>query len=114
MLASGERVGTVVEWLDRTAEVSVESELQQVLAGVLAGDLGKRISTAGRTGFFETMCRGVNQLADNMSDIVSKVKAAADEVHRGAEEMTRETCTFPNAPSNRLRRWRRPLRRWRR
>jgi methyl-accepting chemotaxis protein len=69
-------------------EVTVEGELQQMLTGVLSGDLGKRISTAGRSGFFETMCRGVNQLADNMADIVSKVKAAADEVLRGAEEMT--------------------------
>jgi methyl-accepting chemotaxis protein len=87
VLSAGERVGTVVEWLDRTAEVSVEGELQQMLAGVLAGDLGKRISTADKSGFFETMCRGVNQLADNMADMVSKVKAAADEVLRGAEEM---------------------------
>jgi methyl-accepting chemotaxis protein len=87
VLSAGERVGTVVEWLDRTAEVSVEVELQQMLAGVLAGDLGKRISTADKSGFFETMCRGVNQLADNMADMVSKVKAAADEVLRGAEEM---------------------------
>jgi methyl-accepting chemotaxis protein len=87
VLSAGERVGTVVEWLDRTAEVSVEGELQKMLAGVLAGDLGKRISIADKSGFFETMCRGVNQLADNMADMVSKVKAAADEVLRGAEEM---------------------------
>jgi methyl-accepting chemotaxis protein len=88
VLASGERIGTVVEWLDRTAEVTVEGELQHMLTGVLSGDLGKRISTAGRSGFFETMCQGVNQLADNIADVVSSVQAAADEVHRGAEEMT--------------------------
>ena len=92
VLSAGERVGTVVEWLDRTTEVSVEGELQQMLAGVLAGDLGKRIATADKSGFFQTLCAGVNQLADNMAEMVSKVQAAAAEVHRGAEEISRATC----------------------
>jgi methyl-accepting chemotaxis protein len=87
--ATGERIGTVVEWLDRTSEVEVESELQQMLTGVLAGDLQKRISLQGKTGFFETMSRGVNQLVENMLDIVSKVKQAADEVYLGAQEISR-------------------------
>ena len=87
VLAVAERIGTVVEWQDRTAEVTVENELQQMLTGVLAGDLCKRIELGGKNGFFETTSRSVNQLAANIADIVGRVKAAADEVHRGAEEM---------------------------
>ncbi len=34
------------------------------------------------------MSRGVNQLADNMSEIVRRVKQASAEVHRGAEEIS--------------------------
>jgi methyl-accepting chemotaxis protein len=77
-----------MEWTDRTPEVAVEKEMQSMLAAVNGGDLGKRIDLAGKTGFFEAMTRGVNQLADNMAEVVAKVKAVASEVHRGADEIS--------------------------
>ena len=84
----GERIGTVMEWTDRTQEVGVEKEMQGMLSAVLAGDLSQRIALEGKAGFFELMSRGVNQLADNMAEVVSKVKAVASEVGRGAEEIS--------------------------
>jgi methyl-accepting chemotaxis protein len=84
----GERIGTVVEWTDRTQEVAVEKEMQTMLTAVIGGDLGKRIELTGKAGFFEAMSRGVNQLADNMAEVVSKVKGVAAEVHRGADEIS--------------------------
>jgi len=84
----GERIGTVVEWTDRTPEVAVEKEMQDMLAAVNGGDLAKRIEVAGKMGFFEAMSRGVNQLADNMAEVVAKVKGVAAEVHRGADEIS--------------------------
>ena len=83
--ATGERIGTVLEWSDRTQEVAVESEMERILQSVLAGDLDKRIALAGKAGFFEKMSRGVNNLADNMAQLVSNVKAAARSVYEGAE-----------------------------
>src|SRR5581483_5456942 len=38
--------------------------------------------------FFEAMSRGINQLADNLTEVVSKVKLASEEVHRGAQEIS--------------------------
>jgi methyl-accepting chemotaxis protein len=84
----GGRIGSVMEWTDRTQEVAVEKEMQGMLSAVVAGDLGRRIEVAGKTGFFETMSRGVNQLADNMSEVVSRVKRVAADVHRGADEIS--------------------------
>jgi len=84
----GERIGTVVEWSDRTPEVAVENEMQSMLTAVNGGDLGKRIELARKVGFFEAMSRGVNQLADNMAEVVQKVKSVAAEVHRGADEIS--------------------------
>jgi len=86
--AGGERVGTVFEWTDRTPEVAVEGEMQSMLSAVLAGDLERRIALDDKSGFFEGMSRGVNQLADNMAEIVRRVKFASAEVHRGAEEIS--------------------------
>ena len=73
----GERLGTVMEWSQRTQEVRVEKELQTMLSAINGGNLGKRIDLAGKNGFFEAMSRGINQLADNITATVSMVKSAA-------------------------------------
>ena len=86
--SAGERIGTVVEWQDRTQEVAVEKEMQDMLAAVTAGRLGQRIATDGKSGFFAVMSCGVNRLADNMVQVVARVKEVADEVHRGADEIS--------------------------
>ncbi|HZO23142.1 MAG TPA: methyl-accepting chemotaxis protein, partial [Steroidobacteraceae bacterium] len=85
---TGERIGTVIEWTDRTPEVAVEKEMQSMLSAVIGGNLGRRIDLAGKSGFFEVMSRGVNHLADNMAAVVAQVKSVAAEVHRGAEEIS--------------------------
>ena len=58
----GERLGTVVEWADRTQELAVEQEVQQVVDSALAGDLAQRISLDGKEGFFERLSGAVNEL----------------------------------------------------
>jgi methyl-accepting chemotaxis protein len=84
----GQRVGTVVEWADRTQELAVEKEVQSIIDGVIAGQLNARIPMEGKTGFFETLARGINALAQNMNEVVSQVKAAAGEVTKGADEIS--------------------------
>jgi methyl-accepting chemotaxis protein len=83
-----ERIGTVQEWTDRTPEVAVEQELQQMLTATLDGDLTRRIDLADKAGFFRAMSGGVNGLADNLSELVSRVKTAASEVFRGTDEIS--------------------------
>jgi methyl-accepting chemotaxis protein len=83
----GERIGTVMEWTDRTQEVGVEKEMQTMLAAVINGQLASRIALNGKMGFFEAASRGINQLADNMAEIVALVKEAAGEVYRGSNEI---------------------------
>jgi methyl-accepting chemotaxis protein len=81
----GQRIGTVMEWTERTLEVAVESQMQSMLQAVLAGDLTRRLSLEGKSGFFEVLTRSVNQLADNIAEIVATVKLAARDVYSGAE-----------------------------
>jgi methyl-accepting chemotaxis protein len=88
LTADGARAGTVIEWKDRTPEVSVEKEMETMLSAVLGGDLGRRITLQGKSGFFEAMSRSVNQLADNMAEMVANVKSALNEVNRGADEIS--------------------------
>lgn len=66
----GERLGTVIEWTDRTAELSIEDEVQAVVQSALDGDLGQRISLEGKSGFFERLSTGVNQLVGVADSVV--------------------------------------------
>ena len=86
--ATGERIGTVLEWTDRTQEVAAETQMERILQSVLEGDLEKRIHVGEKAGFFAQMSRGVNQLADNMAELVSNVKQAARTVYQGAQELS--------------------------
>ncbi|MBI3228723.1 MAG: chemotaxis protein [Burkholderiales bacterium] len=60
--ASGERLGSVVEWNDRTAEVQAEEELNQVVSAAVNGDFTQRVDEDGKLGFIATIAQNVNQL----------------------------------------------------
>jgi len=86
---AGTRVGTVVQWIDRTAEIATEKEVETIVAGALDGDLTHRIVEQGKTGFFHTLATGVNHLIDNMADTVRTISVAASEVRTGSQEIAR-------------------------
>jgi methyl-accepting chemotaxis protein-1 (serine sensor receptor) len=60
----GERLGSVVEWLDRTLEVGVENEVGAVVEGAVNGDFTGRIDEEGKTGFFKKLSSDVNRLME--------------------------------------------------
>ena len=86
--AAGKRMGTVVEWADRTVELAVEGEVQSIVTAVADGNFETRIPLEGKTGFFEVLGKGLNKMTENMTEIVSRVQASATEVARGAAEIS--------------------------
>jgi methyl-accepting chemotaxis protein len=86
--AQGTRLGTVVEWIDRTQEAKVEEEIADIVAAARAGDLLKRIGKDDKQGFFERLADGINGLLDNMMQEVRQIKGAAAAVQDGAEEIS--------------------------
>ncbi len=60
----GERLGTVVEWIDRTIEVTAEGELDVLLDAVTHGDFTQRLNLDGKQGFFRDLAEGMNNLTD--------------------------------------------------
>jgi methyl-accepting chemotaxis protein len=87
--ADGKRVGSVVQWVDRTAEVATEHEVEAVVAKAIEGDLTARIREEGKDAFFKTLAAGVNRLLANMADVVRSMSRAAAEVRTGSEEISR-------------------------
>jgi len=87
--ADGTRIGTVVQWLDRTQELKIEREVNVMVAQAIDGDLTARIDENGKEGFFKTLSEGMNRLIGNMGDVVRAMASAAAEVSAGAEEISR-------------------------
>ncbi len=78
---AGERLGSVVEWLDRTDEVQVEEEVSAIVQAAVQGDFAMRISMDGKIGFFKTLSESMNQLLEvtgrGLNDIASVLGAMA-------------------------------------
>ncbi|WP_329955378.1 methyl-accepting chemotaxis protein [Chromobacterium violaceum] len=79
--ADGERLGSVVEWKDRTAEVEIEREVSEIVRAASAGEFGKRIEVEGKQGFFKVLGDGINQLlgvtSRGLNDIANVLGALA-------------------------------------
>ncbi|MBB5019357.1 methyl-accepting chemotaxis protein [Chitinivorax tropicus] len=63
----GERLGTAVEWLDRTKELAVEQEVQRIVMSAAQGNLSDRVSMEGKDGFIRVVSENINQLLDRMA-----------------------------------------------
>lgn len=87
--SAGNRVGTIVQWYDRTQEVAIEEEVQTMVARAIDGDLTARILEEGKEGFFKSLAAGMNRLVGNMADVIRSISTAAAEVASGADEISR-------------------------
>ena len=71
----GQRIGIVVEWLDRTHEVRIEKEIEAIVEGVKTGRLDSRIEMADKQGFFEKLSGGINELTDIIDNVFADVSS---------------------------------------
>jgi methyl-accepting chemotaxis protein len=58
----GQRLGSVVEWNDRTLEIAAEKEVAAIVEGAVLGDFSRRMDMAGKVGFFKQLGEGMNKL----------------------------------------------------
>ncbi|MBI1395787.1 MAG: HAMP domain-containing protein [Betaproteobacteria bacterium] len=79
---AGKRLGTVVEWKDRTQEVAVEGELATSVTAAAAGDFSKRIPLEGKEGFMRQMAEGLNRILEvsesGLGEVARVSRAVAD------------------------------------
>jgi len=72
---SGEYIGRVTQWLDRTVEVAVEQEIATIVNAASKGDFGHRVSLEGKEGFFR-------QIGNDMNNLMQISATSLDEVVR--------------------------------
>jgi methyl-accepting chemotaxis protein len=75
----GRRVGTVVEWKDRTHEIKIEDEIKAIVDAVKNGDLSHRLLTSDKTGFVEMLSTNINALTTVIESVFNDIA----EVMRG-------------------------------
>ncbi len=62
----GQRLGSVVEWRDRTDEVSAEKDINALVQSAIAGQLSKRLTLDDKTGFPRDIAENINSLLDTI------------------------------------------------
>ena len=83
MSDKGERLGSVVEWVDRTAEVAIEKEVGNIVEQAVAGNFTTRIIEDGKTGFFGKLSSDINRLMSTSDEGLSEVLRVLAAIAKG-------------------------------
>ncbi|MBQ0931328.1 methyl-accepting chemotaxis protein [Ideonella alba] len=86
--ANGLRIGTVVEWNDRTDEVAAEREIGAIVEGAGRGDFAARMDTEGKQPFFATLGNLFNNLLETVSQTIIEVRAAAEQLTSASAQVS--------------------------
>ncbi|NVK24905.1 MAG: PAS domain-containing protein [Gammaproteobacteria bacterium] len=79
----GKRLGTVVEWLDRTVEVSIEREVEALIEAAGNGDLTARVTEDDKEGFFKQLSAGLNQIVSIAEGVITDTVNILDALAHG-------------------------------
>ncbi|AGX86229.1 methyl-accepting chemotaxis protein [Candidatus Symbiobacter mobilis] len=109
--ATGSRIGTVMEWFDRTAEIGIETEVASVVEAAGSGDFSGRLSVDGKTGFFATLSTAMNRVMDTseqgLNDVADLLTAFANgdltyRIQRDYQGLFGKVCDNANATAENL------------
>ncbi|MEQ1637497.1 MAG: Tar ligand binding domain-containing protein, partial [Methylococcales bacterium] len=81
--AEGGRLGTALEWIDRTAEVAIEKEIAAVVNAASKGDLTERIYLDGKEGFFLNFSTAINTLTNSVEQVVKETVNGLSRMSKG-------------------------------
>ena len=95
----GIRLGTVVEWKDRTAELAAERELSSIAEGASQGDFSQRLATEGKEPFFATLGRVFNDLVETVSRTIVEVRAAANQLSAASGQVSSTSQSLSQSAS---------------
>ena len=79
----GERLGTVGEWVDRTAEVLAQREMAKLIQRAAAGDLDARLDPSAMEGFYAELGVGINTLLETTGSAIRQIAELLSRIAAG-------------------------------
>ncbi|TAN51099.1 MAG: PAS domain-containing protein [Methylococcaceae bacterium] len=71
--SDGERMGTVAEWTDLSAEIATQNEVAAMVDAASKGDFTMRIDLGDKQGFFRELGEGLNQFLETVSEAMADI-----------------------------------------
>ena len=81
--ADGERLGTVSEWRDRSAELALEGQLERLVAAAADGDFSHRIDLEGASGFVHAVGTSLGRLIEATERSLRETAGVLDALAHG-------------------------------
>ncbi len=79
----GQRIGTVVEWLDRTSEVLAEQDIERVVSAAAMGNFAERIDESSQKGFLKVIAKGLNTLTSTSESALQDINRVLAAIAQG-------------------------------
>jgi methyl-accepting chemotaxis protein len=79
----GQRLGTVGEWVDRTAELNAQRSVAALVSRASAGDLEARLDTSTLEGFYKELGTGINSLVETSGAAIGEIAELLSRVADG-------------------------------
>ncbi|HPU50758.1 MAG TPA: methyl-accepting chemotaxis protein [Burkholderiaceae bacterium] len=81
--AQGTRSGSVLEWVDRTAEVHAEKEITELVEAAASGDFTRRADAQRSEGFYRVLGEHMNRLFGTTEQTMAEVCKALNRIAQG-------------------------------
>jgi len=79
----GERVGTVVEWADRTEQLRLEAEVIQLVEAASTKGFTERVDLNGRNGFIKELGTAINSMSDQCQSMTGEIATTISAIAEG-------------------------------
>lgn len=91
---NGMRRGTVIEWVNSTAEVFVENEIENIVQSAMQGDISQRIELEDKEGFHKRLGSGINDFLNITTESFNAVAEVMQALSNGdlTQSMQGEYC----------------------
>ncbi|WP_409993948.1 methyl-accepting chemotaxis protein [Roseateles albus] len=97
--SQGQRLGTVVEWSDRTLEVAVENEIGGMVDKATQGDFSQRVALEGKAAFFKMLGEKFNSLVETVSNTIREVRVSADQLGGASDQVSQTSQSLSHSAS---------------
>ena len=81
--AQGKRLGSVVEWKDRTQEVAIEREINDIVSAAAQGDFTRRVAIENKEAFFKALGERMNTLLATSEEGLNEVARVLSALSQG-------------------------------